>query len=218
MQVQDMPQTSRVSVPASLSGNGDQTEGPRPGSVKSPGEAEDAAARRRFEALVAVHLPAMRACASRLCRSHHDPDDVVQDALLRGFLAFGKVRDPARMRSWLLTIVNNTFIDLTRKRRRRPEQVQLLLEELPAPGPIDPAPWDQIEPDAVRAAVEQLPDDVRDTYRMFADEGLDYAAIAEAQQILKSTVGTRIHRARRRLCALLTAGPAERGPQGRVPP
>ena len=57
----------------------------------------------------------------------------------------------------------------------------------------------------VRAAVAALRDDVRDTYRMFALDGLDYTAIAAALGIPKATVGTRIHRARRALRAALTS-------------
>jgi RNA polymerase sigma-70 factor (ECF subfamily) len=169
--------------------------------------ADDLAARREFEVLVAAHLPALRACASRLCRSQYDPDDVVQEALLRAFRTRSQVSEPQRMRSWLLTIVTRTFIDQTRKRRRRPEHVELVADA-PAPEPVDPAPWDHIDPEDVRAAIDRLPDDVRDTYRMFAIEGLDYIAIAEAQQIPKATVGSRIFRARKRLRALLTT---ERG-------
>jgi hypothetical protein len=50
-----------------------------------------------------------------------------------------------------------------------------------------------------------LPDDVRDSYRMFALERLDHATIAARLGIPRATVGTRIHRARRHLRAALTA-------------
>lgn len=78
----------------------------------------------------------------------------------------------------------------------------------PVPEPVEPSPWDHIGMEDVRAAVERLPDDVRDTYRMFALEGSDYVAIAEAQRIPPATVGSRIFRARKQLRVLLTAGAA----------
>jgi RNA polymerase sigma-70 factor (ECF subfamily) len=127
----------------------------------------------------------------------------VQDALLRAFLTGSQVRDPTRTRAWLLMIVTNTFIDLTRQRRRRPDHVQLVVDA-PTPDPIEPAPWADIDADDLRRAIEQLPDDVRDTYRMFAVEGRDYAAIAELLRIPPVTVGTRLFRARKRLRVLLT--------------
>ncbi|HEX3482364.1 MAG TPA: RNA polymerase sigma factor [Kofleriaceae bacterium] len=152
---------------------------------------------------MALHLPALRARAIQLCRSHFDPDDVVQDTLLRAFRTGSQVRDPTRIRAWLLTIVTNTFIDLTRKRRRRPDHVQLV-SEAPTPDPIEPAPWNEVDSDDLCRAIDQLPDDVRDTYRMFAVEGRDYVAISEVQQIPLATVGTRLFRARKRLRVLLT--------------
>jgi len=109
------------------------------------------------------------------------------------------------MRGWLLTILTNTFLDALRRDKARPGEVALEIEP-PAPPPDDePAPWAAIDTDDVRAAVAQLPDDVRDTYRLFALEGRDYATIAAALEIPKATVGTRILRARKRLRELLLA-------------
>jgi RNA polymerase sigma-70 factor, ECF subfamily len=170
--------------------------------------AEDEAARREFDALVAPHLPAMRARAAQLCRSHFDPDDLVQGALMRALQARDQLADLARTRPWLVTIVTNGFLDLVRRRHRRPRVVDLDVYadvETAAPDAFEPSPWDSIELDDVRTAVEQLPDDVRDTYRLFALEGRDYTEIAQLQRIPKSTVGSRLLRARKRLRELLTS-------------
>jgi len=169
---------------------------------------DELAARRRFDALVAQHLPALRARAHQLCRSHCDAEDIVQDAMLCAFRARTQVEAPDRIRGWLLKIVTNKFLDLVRKRRTQVHQVDIPTDDLTMPDPDEPSPWDHIDQDDLRTAVDQLPDDVRDTYRMFALEGSDYEAIGEAQQIPKATVGTRIFRARKRLRALLTSAPA----------
>jgi len=199
-----------------VSGDGEHLKGLRPVPAIPSETVDERAARRRFEEEIATHLPALRACAARLCRRHHDADDLVQDALLRAFRTRSQVHDPARIRAWLLTIVTNTFIDLTRKHRRRPEHVDLVVEA-PVPDPAEPAPWDHVEPEDVLRAIEQLPDDVRETYRKFAVEGMDYIAIAEAQQIPRATVGSRIFRARKRLRALLAAAPEAGKGSGKTP-
>lgn len=173
-------------------------------SVSGGDDGEPPDERRRFNALVAPHMPALRARAAQMCRSHYDPDDVLQDALLRAFLARSQLKDLARVRGWLLAIITTTFIDHTRKRRRRPEHVALEAD-VAVPEPIEPSPWDRIGVEEVRSAVDRLPDDVRDTYRMFALEDRDYAAIAEAQGIPTATVGTRIYRARKKLKSMLVA-------------
>ena len=69
----------------------------------------------------------------------------------------------------------------------------------------DEPAWAHLSIDDVRAAIAALPDDVRDTYRLFALEGRDYVAISALQGIPKATVGTRIMRARRKLRELLQA-------------
>lgn len=160
--------------------------------------------RRRFDQMVEAHLPALRLRAAQMCRRHGDPDDIVQDALVRAFRARDQMRETERGRGWLLTIVTNTFLDSVRRRKTRDE---VALDSDPA-APTDddpPAPWADLDVDDVRAAVASLPDDVRDTYRMFALDGMDYVAIAGAQGIAKATVGTRILRARKKLRELLLA-------------
>lgn len=208
MQAQLKAKTDRASVRSTVSGNGYQADGSTHPPAATAEAADIAAARRRFEAIIAQHQTAMRASARRLCRSHFDAEDVVQESLLRAFRAGAQLDDPVRVRAWLLRIVINTFIDLIRDYKKR-RQVELVGDDVAAPDPDEPSPWDHISADDVRAKAELLPDDVRDTYRMFTFEGLDYAAIAEAQTIPPATVGSRIFRARRQLRALLAPSPAE---------
>lgn len=159
--------------------------------------------RRAFDRAIAQHLQALRSRAAQLCRGYGDPDDLVQDALLRAFRARSQTRDLGRLRGWLLTIVTNTFLDSLRRRKARPGEVELEID-VPAPAlEDDDSPWSSIELDDIRAAVAELPDDVREAYRLFALEDNDYNAVSKQLGIPKATVGTRILRARKRLRALL---------------
>jgi RNA polymerase sigma-70 factor, ECF subfamily len=167
---------------------------------------DDRDGRRWFDSLTVAHLPALRSRAAQLCRGHGDPDDIVQDALMRAFVARHQMKDPTRARGWLLAIVTNTFLDALRRRRARPGEVALDNDPPePEPEPGEQAVWAELDLDDVRAAVSYLPDDVRDTYRMFALDGRDYTHIAQALGVPKATVGTRILRARKRLRQLLLA-------------
>lgn len=163
----------------------------------------DAEARRELERAIGEHLPALRARALQLCRGHGDADDLVQEALLRAFRARRQMREIARLRGWLLTILTNTFLDSLRRKKTRPGEVELQID-VAAPSPDDDlSPWASIGLDDIRAAVAELPDDVRQTYEMFAFEGRDYTGISSALGVPKATVGTRILRARKRLRGLL---------------
>lgn len=169
-------------------------------------DARDVAAERReFERMVAEHLPALRARAMQMCRSQSDPDDIVQDALVRAFRARDQMRAAERSRGWLLAIVTNTFLDAVRRKKARPGEVALEIDPAAPADEVDDAPWAGLDTDDVRAAVDQLPDGERETYRMFALEGRDYIAISAALGIPKATVGTRILRARKKLRELLLA-------------
>jgi RNA polymerase sigma-70 factor (ECF subfamily) len=61
----------------------------------------------RFEELVRVHAAALFRYAYWLCRDREQAEDVVQEALLRGWRAFPQLRDPAAARTWLFSIVRN---------------------------------------------------------------------------------------------------------------
>lgn len=161
--------------------------------------------RREFERMIAEHLPALRARAVQMCRSQSDPDDIVQDALVRAFRARDQMRTAERSRGWLLAIVTNTFLDAVRRKKARPGEVALEIDPAAPADDGDDAPWAGLDTDDVRAAVASLPDDVRETYQMFALEGRDYVAISATLGIPKATVGTRILRARKRLRELLLA-------------
>ncbi len=154
---------------------------------------------------ISEHLPRLRRRAVRMCRSEADADDIVQDALIRALRGRHQLRSVDRAGGWLLTIVSTTVIDRARRRRVRPLEVELAVEPAAHVTDDDEQPWAHLSIDDVRAAVAALPDDVRDTYRLFALEGRDYAAIAAALGVPKATVGTRIHRARRQLKAALTS-------------
>ena len=186
-----------------LSTSIDRAPGPDPAAAATAVGASDLD-RRRFDQMVQAHLPALRLRAAQMCRSHGDPDDIVQDALVRAFRARDQMRETDRGRGWLLTIVTNTFLDSVRRRKTR-DEVALETDPVAPTDDGDAAPWAELDVDDVRAAVASLPDDVRDTYRMFALDGMDYIAIASAQGIAKATVGTRILRARKRLRELLLA-------------
>jgi len=179
--------------------------------ARPPHEPVDELARRRRWDLLVAHRPAMEARAKQLCRPPVEPEDLVQDALMRASSTRSPITDPSRVRGWLLKILTNMFIDEVRKQRRLPRQVELDGEE-PAPAPSAPAMWEDISSDDYRAAIGQLPDDMRETYRLFTVEARSHAEIARTQDIPLATVASRVFRARKQLkAALLKTYLARRG-------
>ena len=84
---------------------------------------------------------------------------------------------------------------------------------MPAHSPEPEPCWSRLTVDDVHAALAQLDPEFRDVYRMQAFERRSYSDIATALGIEPATVGTRLHRARKKLREIL----AQRVPQGAPP-
>jgi RNA polymerase sigma-70 factor (ECF subfamily) len=63
----------------------------------------------RFEDLVRAHAADLHRYAFWLTREPRQAEDVVQEALLRGWRAFPRLRDAAAAKAWLFSIVRNEF-------------------------------------------------------------------------------------------------------------
>ena len=159
--------------------------------------------RHRFEALALPHLDAAYNLARWLTRAPSDADDVVQEAMLRAFRAFGVFRG-SDMRAWLLAIVRNCAMTAAHKTRRRRE------EGLPEEGEDRGRHLTLVaqEPDpesavigadlgrTLDAVIAGLPEEFREVLVLREMEALSYKEIAEITAVPIGTVMSRLARAR----------------------
>ena len=161
----------------------------------------------RFEQLVLPHLGAAYNLAKWLVREESEAEDMVQEACLKAFNAFDSFRgDDAR--SWLLTIVRNTWYG---RFPRRAAAVSIVTTDEDG----DDRPDEGLNPEAlviqqetverVRSALEELPADFREVLVLRELEGLSYKEIAAVVTIPIGTVMSRLARGRERLSAVLAA-------------
>jgi RNA polymerase sigma-70 factor (ECF subfamily) len=176
-----------------------------------------------FRVLVERYQGRAYRLAARLLR---DPDlarDAVQEGFLKAYGSLARFEGRSAFYTWLYRLVFNLCIDMKRRDRSRrhvawddevARQVSPAAEAAPSEAPKPGEAFDRVELRAALAeAIEQLPEDARRTLLLREVDGLSYAEIAEALDIPKGTVMSRLHHARRRVRELLVeAGAVELEP------
>jgi RNA polymerase sigma-70 factor (ECF subfamily) len=190
------------------------------GGTETP--TDDAALRDRFERDVLPLLPNLYAAALRMTRNPADAEDLVQDTYLRAFRGFSGFKEGTNLKAWLYRILTNSFINTYRKKQRQPQTVE---------GPDDIDEWylfdklggrnvevsaetevlDKIPDEAVKAALESLPENFRLPVLLADVEGFSYKEIAEIMDTPIGTVMSRLHRGRKALQKALWDTAKERG-------
>jgi RNA polymerase sigma-70 factor (ECF subfamily) len=153
---------------------------------------------RAFAQAVREHEALLTGIARRLCGNEADAADLVHDTYERALRAWDRYSDRGNLRSWMVAILNNLFIDRCRKTRRTPKTQAIDDLELPAPEPSAPPPWSNVTDQQVDAALGTIGADFRRVYELHA-LGRSYDEIAAELNIAKATVGTRLIRARKKL-------------------
>ena len=135
--------------------------------------------------------------AYRLTGNSDDAQDLVQEVLLKVRKGLETYR-PGSLEGWLSRITTNTFLDETRRRKRRP--VDLLPDDpdrvLPAGPAADVALASEVLPDDVQQALARLPEEYRVAVVLCDVVGLSYQEIGESLDVPVGTIRSRIHRGR----------------------
>jgi RNA polymerase sigma-70 factor (ECF subfamily) len=148
--------------------------------------------------------------AYRHLGNEQDALDVVQESMIKAFSALGDFDGRSGFRTWLMKIVTHTAMDWGRRRQRRltvsigngfttddPEGgIEPRHEDDPARG-VHQEDMRQI----LDQALDRLSPTLRATFVLYAESGMSYKEIAEAQGIPLGTVMSRIHAAREKLQA-----------------
>ena len=168
---------------------------------------DEAGAVTRFERVVLPHLDAAYTLARYLVRDPADAQDGVQEAILRALQYFHTLRDERDARAWLLTIVRRECYALGRSRRAPVESVRY--DEVPSTALADPAPSPDevaqrtLQKERVLAAIDQLPEPLREALILRELQQCSYDEIATITDVPVGTVMSRLSRARGRLATTL---------------
>lgn len=156
-----------------------------------------------FPAIVAAHEKRVYSVAYRMVGNSEDARDVSQDVFINAFRALPRFRVDAPLSVWFYRSTVNASISLLRKRR----PVVSIDESVVGIPDLRRSPDDLAMAatlgDAVRDAIELLPDDYRMVIVLRDLEDLDYQQIADILEVPIGTVRSRIHRGRAILADML---------------
>lgn len=175
-------------------------------------ELTDEERRERFVAEAMPYVDQLFGAAMRYTRNRSDAEDLVQDAMTKAYQAFHQYEPGTNLRAWLYRVLTTTWINRYRKAQRRPQEVSVdgvrdgledagdfsLFDRLEG-GSSPSAEFEvmqQLPAEAVRAALDELPEQFRTAVYLADVEGFSYAEIAEIMDTPIGTVMSRLHRGR----------------------
>ena len=145
------------------------------------------ARKKEVKAMKALYdLCVQEAMASSLRITNHRPDseDILQEAFLESFQKIGQLKDDEKYPAWVKSIVINKSLRQVRKRQTfvdLQEMEQLAEEE-------ESENWyEEISFEAIKVAIQELPDGCRTIFSLYLLEGYRHREIANMLGIALST-------------------------------
>jgi RNA polymerase sigma-70 factor (ECF subfamily) len=162
-----------------------------------------------FAALFRTLYAGLVAAAERLLGDRASAEDVAQDVMLELWRRREQLPEDVSLRGYLYQSVRNRALNKLRHARTAREAEPYVRPPSAAPSTDAHAVTGELEV-AMRQAVADLPDEVRETFLLSRVDGLTYAEIATTVGMSVKTVEARMGRAlkhvRERLAAWLPEG------------
>ncbi|UCC85822.1 MAG: sigma-70 family RNA polymerase sigma factor [Anaerolineales bacterium] len=151
----------------------------------------------------------------RLTQNHAQAEDLTQETFIRVHRSLPTFRGDASLTTWIYRIATNVSLDHFRRRATRQAKAALSLEETQserewvvdenAPAPEQVASQSEMS-DCVQRFIWRLPPSYRTVMVLHDLQGLKNREIADVLDCSLHTVKIRLHRARKKLRAILDAG------------
>jgi RNA polymerase sigma-70 factor, ECF subfamily len=179
----------------------------------SPARAEEMALVERcrngdlaaFEELYRAHAAKLFSVACRMLGNPADAEDLLQEIFLSAHRKLEGFRGESALGTWLYRLATNHCLDYLRSRAARTNQVTDALDDEAGqfePGGRTLADQTVTKMDLERA-LARLPEGCRAAFVLHDVQGLEHREVAQALGIAEGTSKSQVHKARRRLRALL---------------
>ncbi len=154
-------------------------------------------------------MGSLYSAALRMTRNPADAEDLVQETYLKAYRGFGGFQEGTNLKAWLYRILTNTYINIYRAKKRRPDETELDevedlylyrrlggLEAANLGRSAEDELMDWFSEAEVKDALEDLPEQFRMAVLLADVEGFSYKEIASILDIPIGTVMSRLHRGR----------------------
>jgi RNA polymerase sigma factor (sigma-70 family) len=145
-------------------------------------------------------IPALRAFARTFYRDANDADDLVQETLMKGLAHLHQFQAGTSMKSWLFTIMRNTFYTKIKIAKREAPGSADCVSAKPVVNATQEWSARGLE---IHNAIQQLPEQQREVMMLIGVLGMSYEEAAEICNCAMGTIKSRLNRARLRLLAEL---------------
>jgi len=154
---------------------------------------------REWESLLRENAPLAYRVARGVLRNDADAEDVAQDALLRAYRRFGRLRERAKFRGWLVRISFRLALDRLRSiKRRQQREAEWMLENARADTGASSEFQRHLE-----VALEELPKKQRLVLLLAAMEGHTLEEVSTLLDIPLGTAKSRLFFAKKTLAEKL---------------
>jgi len=168
--------------------------------------------------IILTNLDSIYSTALRLTKNKNDAEDLVQETCLKAFKNYEQISSNNKAKSWVFSILMNTFINSYRKKIKEPPLVDIELSELVLDHVVtvnnlnpEEIALNYILDEEIKEALDSLHVDFRTVIWLSDVEGFTYQEIREMLDCPIGTIASRLFRARSLLRETLFEYAKERG-------
>lgn len=154
-------------------------------------------------------LRSLRAFARTFHRDANRAEDLVQETMLKAWANRHRFKTGTNMRSWLFTILRNTYISEKRKTKREVEDVDGVHAAKLSEQPRQHGHLAMLD---FRSALSHLNEEQREALILVGASGFSYEEAADIMGTTTGTVKSRVSRARAHMTDLLNRTPKSTAP------
>lgn len=134
-------------------------------------------------------------CACRLTRKAHDAEDLTQETFYYAIKNFHQLKDRAKAKNWLFSILRNLFLkDLEKNRKRIDIEFDAVSNTISGLVNIEDEHMKVEVARSLRAALDKLDTRLKAPIEMFYFERMSYKEIAKTLDLPIGTIMSRIAR------------------------